>query len=175
MMASDATIMTHMDTAVSTAGNAVGASNNHSNNKSHEKVILPSSNSNKTHQELSQGQKRRREGYKHALYKMWHLAYIDKTVFAQSRLQLSQHDVLSLCKECNKMPAPGVYVLPRDPKVPISPSNAVIVDKLQRKHLIAMWRLNKDEGDYRRYVQKHFAVSSPSTINSNGFCDEMIM
>jgi hypothetical protein len=102
----------------------------------------------------------RRAGYKHALYKMWHLAYIDKNVFGQSKIKLSQHDVLNLCKECNKMPAPGVYVLPKDPTLPISLSNAVIVDKLQRKHLLALWRLSKDEDEYRRYIIMLTAAAS---------------
>jgi hypothetical protein len=111
------------------------------------------------------GKKKRRVGYKHALYKIWHLAYLDKGVFEQQKLQLSQQDVLSLCTERNKPPAPGMYVLPRLPKSPISPTNAVLVDKLQRKHLLALWKLGQNEDDYKYYIQK-FDVQP--VVGSNG-------
>lgn len=88
----------------------------------------------------------KRQGYKHALYKMWHLAYIDKNVFGQDKLQLNQNDLLKLCKD--QAPNQGMYVLPRKPTRPLSPTNAVLVGKLQRRYLLALWKLTKDEEAY---------------------------
>ena len=90
----------------------------------------------------------KRHGYKHALYKMWHLAYIDKNVFGQAKLHLAQSHLLDLCKQNNNEPEQGLYVVPRRPGLPLSSTNAVLVSKLQRKYLLALWKLTKDEEAY---------------------------
>lgn len=90
--------------------------------------------------------------YKHALYKMWHLAYVDKNVFGQTKLQLAQRDLLDLCRQRNKAPEPGLFVVPRQPSRPLSLNNAVLVGKLQRRYLLALWRLTKDEEAYEDCV-----------------------
>ena len=89
---------------------------------------------------------------KHALYKMWHLAYTDKSVFGQRRLHLAQQDLLDLCRQRNKAPELGLYVLPRKPSKPLSLDNAVFVSKLQRRHLLALWRLTKDDEAYEDFA-----------------------
>lgn len=98
------------------------------------------------------GKKSRREGYKHALYKLWHLAYLDKSTFGQPTLQLSQADVQEICKRSKRQPEQQVYVIPAQPSRPLSPTNAVLVNKPQRKFLLALWKLKKDEAAYRRCV-----------------------
>ena len=89
---------------------------------------------------------------KHALYKMWHLAYTDKSVFGQRRLHIAQQDLLDLCRQRNKAPELGLYVLPRKPSKPLSLDNAVFVSKLQRRHLLALWRLTKDDEAYEDFA-----------------------
>ena len=88
-------------------------------------------------------------GYRHALYKMWHLAYLDRGAFGQASVQLSQQDVLHVCNRSQKTPGQGAYVVPVQPSLPLSPGNAVIVDKLQRRFLLALWRLTEDEDAYK--------------------------
>ena len=91
--------------------------------------------------------------YKHALYKMWHLAYLDKKAFGQATVQLSQQDVLQICQQQGRAPEQGAcYVVPVQPGRPLSLSNAVLVSKLQRRFLLAMWKLTKDEEAYRGCV-----------------------
>jgi len=88
------------------------------------------------------------QGYKHTLYKMWHLAYIDKNIFGQAKLQLSKRDLLDLCSQRSKAPGQGLYVVPRRPSLPLSSTNAVLVSKLQRRYLLALWKLTQDEEAY---------------------------
>ena len=89
-------------------------------------------------------------GYKRALYKMWHLAYLDKGAFGQANVQLSQQDLLRICEQSLGAPEQGVYVVPAEPSEPLSPSNALVVNKLQRKFLLALWKLDNDEDAYRK-------------------------
>lgn len=91
---------------------------------------------------------------KRALYKMWHLAYTDKNEFGQDRLHLAQLDLLDLCRQRNKAPEPGLYVVPRLPTKPLSLDNAVLVSKLQRRHLLALWRLTKDAEAYEDFANE---------------------
>ena len=94
------------------------------------------------------------QGYKHALYKLWHLAYLDKRAFGQAALQLSQEDILDICRRSKRQPEQGVYVIPVQPTRPLSPANAVLVDKAQRKFLLAFWKLRKDEANYTLCVER---------------------
>jgi hypothetical protein len=43
-------------------------------------------------------------------------------------------------------------VVPRQPSRPLSLNNAVLVGKLQRRYLLALWRLTKDEEAYEDCV-----------------------
>lgn len=88
--------------------------------------------------------------YKHALYKIWHLAYLDKKAFGQASIQLSQQDVLRICENTQTTPDTAAYVIPVQPSLPLSPSNAMLVNKLQRRFLLALWKLEKDEDIYRK-------------------------
>ena len=88
--------------------------------------------------------------YKHALYKMWHLAYLDKKAFGQATVQLSQQDVLQICQQQGRAPEQGgCYVIPVQPSQPLSPGNAVLVNKPQRRFFLAMWKLTRDEKAYQ--------------------------
>ena len=100
------------------------------------------------------GKQSKKEGYKHALYKMWHLAYLDKSAFGQATLQLSQADLLDICRQSQRQPENGLYVIPALPTQPLSPANAVLVNKAQRRFLLALWKLRKDEVNYRLCVER---------------------
>ena len=83
----------------------------------------------------------------------WHLAYLDKSAFGQATLQLSQADLLDICKRSQREPEQQVYVIPAHPTQPLSPANAVLVNKAQRRFLLALWKLKNDEVDYRLCVE----------------------
>lgn len=91
--------------------------------------------------------------YTHALYKIWHRCYIDKNEFQHKRILLHQKDILNLCLSQDKTPHASLYVVPKDPAILLSLNNALIVDKAQRKFLIAFWRLTKDKDQYVKYVR----------------------
>ena len=86
--------------------------------------------------------------HKHNVYKIWHRCYLDKGDFNQNKLLLSQNDIFNLCASKNTPPAAGMYIVPKRPNQPLSSQNALIVDKNQRKFLLAMWRMTKDENIY---------------------------
>ena len=90
--------------------------------------------------------------YTHALYKIWHRCYMDKRDFGQSKLLLCQKDILELCRKQAATPQADMYIVPRDPISPLSSTNAVLVDRLQRRVLIALWRLGRDRDEYTRHV-----------------------
>ena len=91
--------------------------------------------------------------YTHALYKIWHRCYIDKNEFEQDRILLYQKDILTICGAQHKTPHSRMYIVPKDPALILSPDNAMLVDKIQRKFLIAFWRLTKDKIQYVKYVK----------------------
>jgi len=84
---------------------------------------------------------------------MWHLAYLDKSAFGQATMRLSQQDVLRICEKSLCKPEQGAYVVPADPSQPLSPSNAAVVNKLQRRFLLALWKLNENEDQYAQCVR----------------------
>ena len=91
----------------------------------------------------------KRHDYKRALYKMWHLAYLDKRLFGQACLKLSQSDLLQICRQSKLTPEQGAfYAIPRRPKLPLSPTNTILVNKLQRRFLLALWKLTRDDKAY---------------------------
>jgi hypothetical protein len=96
----------------------------------------------------------KRQDYKHALYKMWHLAYLDKRLFGQASLKLSQSDLLQICRQSKLTPEQGAYyAIPRQPKLPLSPTNTILVNKLQRRFLLALWKLTRDDEAYKDCVE----------------------
>jgi hypothetical protein len=92
--------------------------------------------------------------YKHDVYKIWHRCYLDKGDFSQKKLVLSQNDIFELCASKNISPAAGMYIVPKQPKQLLSRQNALIVDKNQRKFLLALWRMTKDENKYIASVEQ---------------------
>ncbi len=89
------------------------------------------------------------QDYKHALYKMWHLAYLDKRLFGQASLKLSQSDLLQVCRQSKIKPGQGTcYAIPRQPSLPLAPSNTILVNKLQRRFLLALWKLTRNDKSY---------------------------
>ena len=89
--------------------------------------------------------------YTNALYRIWHRCYLDKKDFGQQRLLLTQGDVQSLCQA--QPPHTGLYVVPRQPTKPLSSHNAVVVNKAQRRFLLALWRMTGDEDEYLSSVE----------------------
>jgi hypothetical protein len=90
--------------------------------------------------------------YRCALYKIWHRSYIDRNDFNQDKLLLHQKDIYKLFEEQGISPHPDMYVVPSNPSLPMSKDNVLLVNKQQRKFLIALWRLRKDETQYSKYI-----------------------
>jgi hypothetical protein len=82
---------------------------------------------------------------------------MDKKDFNQGRLLLSQKDVLSLFLSKHKTPEAAFFVVPLHPNEPLSHHNAVLVDKIQRRYLLALWRMTKDEDEYKYSVDDMIA------------------
>ena len=99
--------------------------------------------------------------YTHAVYKIWHRCYLDRKDFGHTKLLLTQRDVESLCQAQQLAPHSGLYVVPRQPRQPLSRGNALLVDKVQRRYLLALWRMTKDGEEYLHSVQalKSLAIS----------------
>ena len=88
-------------------------------------------------------------GYTHALYKIWHRCYLDKKEFGQQKILLTQGDIQRLCQaQCQPLHA-RLHVVPRQPRQPLSRENALLVDKVQRRFLLALWRMTRNEEEYR--------------------------
>jgi hypothetical protein len=95
----------------------------------------------------------RKHFYTHALYKIWHRCYIDKNEFEKDKILLNQKDILTLCKLKDQTPHSRIYVVPKKPSSLLSYENALLVDKKQRRFLIAYWRLTNNEDQYIKYVR----------------------
>jgi hypothetical protein len=122
------------------------------------KESLPDSNEQVDSESILKSLSKKQKGdYKHALYKIWHRAYMDKKDFNQGRLLLSQKDVLSLFLSKHKTPEAAFFVVPQHPNEPLSHHNAVLVDKIQRRYLLALWRMTKDEDEYKYSVDDMIA------------------
>jgi hypothetical protein len=91
--------------------------------------------------------------YTHAVYKIWHRCYLDRKDFGHTKLLLTQRDVESLCQAQQLAPHSGLYVVPRQPRQPLSRGNALLVDKVQRRFLLALWRMTRDEDEYLYSVE----------------------
>lgn len=105
--------------------------------------------------------------YTHALYKIWHRCYMDKVDFGQSRIKLSQNDILQMCRSKGKTPHSTMYVLPKHPVTLLTRENAIIVDKTQRRYLLALWRLKRDEDDYISHI-----LTLGKGLSTNWVCDQ---
>ena len=108
----------------------------------------------------------RKDFYTHTLYKIWHRCYIDKNEFENDRILLNQKDILALCKLKDQTPHSRIYVVPKKPSSLLSYENALLVDKKQRRFLIAYWRLTNNEDQYIKYV-RDFEQSVEDNENSN--------
>ena len=98
-------------------------------------------------------QRLKRRFYTHALYKIWHRCYIDKNEFEQDRILLRQKDILILCNSKGQTPHSRMHVMPKEPTLPLSYGNALLVNKAQRKFLISLWRLTKNQDQYIKGVK----------------------
>jgi hypothetical protein len=91
----------------------------------------------------------KRQVYKRARYNMWHLAYLDKCVFGQASLKLFQSDLLQVWRQIKLTPRQGAYyAIQRQPNLPLSLTNTILVNKLLRRFLLALWKLTKDDKFY---------------------------
>lgn len=90
--------------------------------------------------------------YTHALYKIWHRCYMDKHEFGQKRIWLCQNDILQLCRSQGRTPSSTMYIVPKYPARPLAIGNAVLVDQAQRRYLLALWRMSRDDHTYTCYV-----------------------
>ena len=100
---------------------------------------------------------RHKQDYQHTLYKMWHLAYLDKGTFGHSQVQVSQRDIFKICRDNNRIPETGMYLVPKNPKQPLSTSNSALVSKLHRKFLLALWRLTRNVEEYKYCMEEMIA------------------
>lgn len=94
-----------------------------------------------------------RQSYTHALYKIWHRSYLDMKELGQKKLCLTQKDILSLFHAKNKEPKAEFYVVPRNPTKQLSLENALLINKTQKRYLLALWRLTRNEEDYVDYIE----------------------
>jgi len=94
-----------------------------------------------------------RQSYTHALYKIWHRSYLDMKELGQKKLCLTQKDILSLFRAKNKEPKAEFDVVPRNPTKQLSLENALLINKTQKRYLLALWRLTRNEEDYVDYIE----------------------
>jgi hypothetical protein len=62
-------------------------------------------------------------------------------------------DILSLFRAKNKEPKAEFYVVPRNPTKQLSLENALLIHKTQKRYLLALWRLTRNEEDYVDYIE----------------------
>ncbi len=90
-------------------------------------------------------------GSKKAVARVWHAAYVDaRAVFQRKVTKLSQADVAKLFAEDGVEPSAEFRALPVNPDEAISPHNAILVSKGERRMLVREWT-RAAEGDVARY------------------------
>jgi len=98
---------------------------------------------------------------KKLLARMWMQLWKDRRVFGQTLVALKQADINTLLEaflgSSADQPLGELAVLPRDPSVPLSNGNAVLVVKQARRELLAGYRQH-EAGTYRSRLQQ--ALSS---------------
>jgi hypothetical protein len=127
------------------------------NNERHESQCMGEGSGN--HASIPNTFAKHRQSYTHALYKIWHRSYLDMKELGQKKLCLTQKDILSLFHAKNKEPKAEFYVVPRIPSKQVSLENALLINKTQKRYLLALWRLTRNEEDYVDYIE---AIASQS-------------
>jgi hypothetical protein len=98
---------------------------------------------------------------KKLLARMWMQLWKDRRVFGQTVVALKQADINALLEAFlgggSDKSKDGLTVLPRDPSVPVSNGNAVLVMKQARRELLAGYRQH-EAGTYQSKLQQ--ALSS---------------
>jgi len=98
---------------------------------------------------------------KKLLARMWMQLWKDRRVFGQTVVALKQADINALLEAFlggkSDKPLGGLTVLPRDPSVPVSNGNAVLVMKQARRELLAGFKQH-EAGTYQSKLQQ--ALSS---------------
>ena len=95
---------------------------------------------------------RARVDYNNPLYKIRQKCYREKKEFGQSKLMLTQRDIIWILNEQHLTPDPDLCIVPLLPSSPITRKNAVCVDTKQKAFLMALWRLSKNESFYIRNI-----------------------
>jgi hypothetical protein len=133
----------------STCANDSNSLQNFLNNERHEPECMGEGN----HASIPNCFAKHRQSYTHALYKIWHRSYLDMKELGQKKLCLTQKDILSLFHAKNKEPKAEFYVVPRNPSKQLSLENALLINKTQKRYLLALWRLTRNEEDYMDYIE----------------------
>ena len=89
------------------------------------------------------------------MYKIRHKCYTDRKVFGQSKLILSQRDIIWILNEQQLSPDNDICIVPVNPLLPISIQNAMCVDTKQKTFLMALWRMSKNEACYTDAVKNY--------------------
>jgi len=97
-----------------------------------------------------------KQRYKHPLYRIRGVCYMDKKEFGQSKLLLSQEDIGCILNEHKIRLDNEIYIIPEHPREPLSKTNAVCVDKKQKAFLMALWRIGNDEVEYTKTIREKF-------------------
>ena len=88
----------------------------------------------------------------HIAYKIQNRCYLDRMIFGQKRVNLRRQDILDMCEKAGLEPSLNMYFVPKKPTKAIDEENCVLVNRVQRRFLLTLWRLKQSEPEYLEYL-----------------------